>query len=202
MYRLRTQTVKNFGYDHETQVDYKFNSLGYRSDSEFVDNHSPIVILGNTISFGLGLDVEKSFAGIIAYTLHCDVYNFAWGCYSHTNAEQLTLLKQILSVLRPRHVIFQINNLDRLRQGDQVIVNNPDHVVISEFEKFRDDLVQTLDSIPHVLLYWDEKQYSVTLPDCLIHNKYHCDISLKSDTTTFGYRSHKLIAYSLLKEIA
>jgi len=201
MYSLRGQTVKQFGYDQESQVDYAFNSLGYRSPVEFVDHGSPIVLLGNTISFGLGLPVEQSFAGIIAQELDCDVYNFAWGCHAHTNAEQLVLLKQILQVIKPQQVIFQINNLDRIRRNNHVQFNNPNDIVISEFVKFRQELEQALESIPHLLLYWDENQYSVPLPRCLIHNRYHCDTSLKSNATTFGPRSHKLIAYSILKEI-
>lgn len=201
MYNFRNQTIRNFGYDNETQLDYQFNRLGYRSRTEFAEHGSPIIILGNTISFGLGLEIEQSFAGIIADKLNWPVYNFAWGCYRHTNADQINLLKQILSTLQPRLVVFQINNLDRIRQNDRVEIDNSDDVVVDEFEKFRNDVAQTLKSIPHVLLYWDEKQYSVNLPQCLIHNKYHVDSSLQSNKKTFGARSHRLIAYSILKEI-
>lgn len=201
MWRFRGQTIQHFGYDTETQVRYKFNSLGYRSDTEFDGTKSPIIVLGNTISFGLGLETHESYAGIIGVHMQSPVYNFAWGCYLHTNAQQLKLLKQILLVLQPRLVIFQINNLDRLCENHVVTTDNPQDKVIAEFETFRDELVQILSSLPHVLLYWDEKQYSVSLPRLVIHNKYHVDSSLQSNALTFGPGSHRLIAYSILKEI-
>ena len=199
MYLLRNQTVTKFGYDDENNTDYCFNSLGYRSNLEFDDCDSPIIILGNTISFGLGLQIEQSFAGIIANTLKCKVYNFSWGCYGHTNADQLLLLKQILTAMTPRRVIFQINNLNRFRIDNYVNFQNSDNVVISEFNRFNLEIQQVLKSIPHDFLYWDETSYPVDLPKCLIHNMYHVDSSLKSNKTTFGPKSHKLIAYSILK---
>lgn len=199
MFGLRKQTVLQFGYDNETRTQYHFNSLGYRSDAEFDECDSPIIILGNTISFGLGLPIEQSFAGIIAKALNCQVYNFSWGCYGHTNADQLLLLKQILCVMQPRRVIFQINNLNRFRNGNHVSFNNLDDVVISEFNKFKLEIEQTLKSIPHDFLHWDNNSYPVHLPECLIYNKYHVDSSLQSNKNTFGPRSHKLIAHAILK---
>ena len=199
MYRLRNQTIKSFGYDTDGVVSYRFNSLGYRSDLEFTNNSSPIVMLGNTITFGLGLSVEQSFAGIISRTLEHPVYNFSWGCYGHTNAEQLILLKQILSTLTPRYVLFQINNLNRSRVNDHVSFDNPLEMVVTEFNKFILDLQQTLHSVPHGLVHWDENTYPVALPDCLIYNKYHVDSSLLLNKSTFGIMSHKLIAHAILK---
>jgi hypothetical protein len=199
MFGLRNQTVCQFGYDNESRTHYRFNSLGYRSNTEFDICGNPIIVLGNTISFGLGMPIEQSFAGIIANTLNCAVYNFSWGCYGHTNADQLCLLKQILSVIQPQRVIFQINNLNRFRNGNHVSFLNPDDVVISEFNKFNAELQQTLASVPHDFLHWDNLTYPVALPDCLIYNKYHVDSSLQSNPNTFGPRSHKLIAHTILK---
>lgn len=199
MWRLRGQTVQHFGYDQETNVQYRFNSLGYRSDLEFENTTDAIVLLGNTISFGLGLDIKESFAGIISNNLGCAVYNFAWGCHAHTNAEQLTLLKSILSEFNPRHVIFQINNLNRMRINNHVSMDNDHDSIVFEFEKFASELGSVLCSIPHTLLHWDEQAFPVNLPKCVVHNKYHVDSSLKSDATTFGPKSHKLIAYSILQ---
>jgi len=199
MYRLRNQTVTKFGYDNQNDTNYCFNSLGYRSDIEFDHSDAPIIILGNTISFGLGLEIEQSFAGIIAGILNCKVYNFSWGCYGHTNADQLQLLKQILSVITPRRVIFQINNLNRFRVDDYVSFNNATDIVIAEFMQFSSEICQVLKSIPHDFLHWDKDNYSVDLPQCLIHNKYHVDSSLESNKDTFGPKSHKLIAHSILK---
>jgi hypothetical protein len=199
MFQLRNQTIARFGYDTDGVINYQFNDLGYRSDLEFTQNHNPIVMLGNTITFGLGVTMEQSFAGIISKTLAHPVYNFSWGCYGHTNAEQLVLLKQILTTLTPRYVLFQINNLNRVRIGTHISFDNPESVVIDEFNKFVSQLHQTLQSVPHGLIHWDENSYPVALPDCLIHNRYHVDYSISSNKSTFGPKSHKLIAHAILK---
>jgi hypothetical protein len=199
MYSLRNQTVIRFGYDNETGTDYTFNSLGYRSNVDFELNDCPIVILGNTISFGLGVDLQHSYAGILTSALQCKVYNFSWGCYGHTNADQLQLLKKILRVITPRRVIFQINNLNRMRIGHRMSFSNPEQMVIAEYNKFITEIQLVLALIPHDFLYWDENTYPVDLPNCLIHNKYHVDSSLESNKNTFGPKSHKLIAHSILK---
>ena len=201
MYLLRDQTITNFGYDHETNTNYTFNNLGYRSMVEFVEDASPVIILGNTISFGLGLPIEKTFAGIMSQALDYPIYNFAWGCYGHTNNDQLLLLQHILTVLKPRHVIFQINNLNRIRNNGQVSFDNPDEIVISEFNKFSQEIQKVLKTTPHDFLHWDEKTYPVNLPHCRILNKYHVDSSPVRNKNTFGPRTHKLIAHSILQGI-
>lgn len=198
MYALRGQTMRNFGVDNKASTLYRFNSLGYRSPIEFESDRSPIIILGNTISFGIGLDYQDTFAGIVANSQNHPVYNFSWGCYAHTNAEQLELLKKILLVLSPSRVIFQINNLNRRRVDGVVSFDNPANIVVEEFNNFFTEIQQVLSLIPHDFLHWDEHSYSVNLPKCLIHNKYHVDSSLSDNPDTFGVRSHKLIAHAIL----
>jgi hypothetical protein len=200
MFKFRGQDINNFGYDNETKTEYKFNSLGYRSNYEFETNTNPVIILGNTISFGLGLPVEYTYAGILHKALDCPVYNFSWGCWAHTNWDQLHLLKQILQELRPCHVIFQINNLNRWHVGDTVSFDNPPELIVAEFEKFNIEIQQTLEHVPHSFLHWDTQSHAVNLPPCVIFNKYHVDHSLVSNINTFGSKSHKLIATKILQQ--
>lgn len=200
MWAYRNQTITNFGYDTETTVKYRFNGLGYRSDVEFIDRGDPIIVLGNTISFGLGLPVEQTFAGILNKTLNHPVYNFAWGCRAHTNHDQLQLLTDILESLNPRHVIFQINNLNRLHAGDQVSFDNPHDIVVAEFEKFLTAITDVLQTVPHSFLHWDNQDHGVNLPKCVVLNKYHVDRSLTSNPGTFGSKSHRLIALKILQK--
>jgi hypothetical protein len=198
MYKLCNQTVCNFGYDNESNIKYSFNSLGYRSCQEFITTNTPIIVLGNTISFGLGLSVEYTFADIVQKELNHPVYNFSWGCYGHTNNDQLLLLESILKVLTPRHVIFQINNLNRSRTDNVVSFDNTQELIISEFEKFDRKIHKVLQNIPHSFLHWDNQSHLVNLPTCLVLNQYHVDSSLASNKNTFGAKSHKLIALKIL----
>jgi len=199
MYRHRGQTVRNFGYDTATGVEYQFNSLGYRSP-EIDTTESAVVLLGNTITFGLGVDYNKTFGGIIAQRLKCPVYNFAWGCYGHTNNEQVALLEQILTTITPRYVIFQINNLNRYRINGLINFDNSEDIIVDEYTKFYNAITKTLNIIPHGYLHWDNYTYPVDLPTCLVYNKYHVDHSIASNTNTFGYKSHRLIAERILQE--
>lgn len=198
MHALANQTVPTFGYDRTGYTEYSFNSLGYRG-SEF-ESTNPVVVLGNSISFGIGLPYEKTFSNILNQSLNVPVYNFSWGCYAHTNHEQLELLEQILSALTPKLVIWQINNLNRCRINGVVEFSNCPEVIKSMYHDFWTRAQQTLVYVPHILLHWDNEQHGIDFSHCLIYNKYHVDSSLTTHTT-HGVKSNRLIALKLLQEI-
>lgn len=202
MYENKSTAVKNFGYDNETSVDYRFNSLGYRSNVEFTPDSSAIVLLGNSISFGIGLPLEQTYGEILSQKTGRPVYNFSLGCYGHTNMEQLPLLESILRTFDPFCVIFQINNLNRFRLNGKILFDNPIDRVISEYNNFYKDVKILLKDMSHIFLYWDQETFDVKLPDCLIHNKYHVDYSLKNRTSTFGKKTNKLIAEKIFCKIS
>ena len=205
MYELRNQTLPKFAEDDFTGTTYRFNNLGYRSNREFEISNDVIVILGNTLSFGLGLNIEKTFSGLIEEQLKYPIYNFSWGRYGHENSEQLILLKNILSLINPRLVIFQINDLNRIRRNDKIKFDNPKELVLEKFNKFYTELNNCLNTIPHILLQWDENNYNIDTSKFLIYNKYHIDsVDFYHSgiyRPTMGKSSHKLIATKILKEI-
>ena len=202
MYMHRGTTIMEFGRDQRSSSTYTFNSLGYRSNTEFDPENNAIVILGNTISFGLGINVDETFAGILGNTLSVPVYNFAWGCYGHTNYEQLALLQNILKVTTPCKVIFQINNLNRRRLPDGSIDRaNTAEFIKSAYTTFYQQAINVLATTPHVFLHWDNECYGFEYPNCLVYNKYHVDKSIDDIETSFGPKSHKLIALKLLQNI-
>jgi hypothetical protein len=87
MYQFKNQTLTKYADDTHTGTTYTFNSLGYRSNREFDTIGNPIVVLGNTLSFGLGLNIEQTFGGFIESKTMTPVYNFSWGRYGHENIE-------------------------------------------------------------------------------------------------------------------
>lgn len=200
MFQHRNKKIKNFIGDSETKIDYKFNSLGYRSDIEFKLNKKPIILLGDTISFGLGLKIQDTFSHIIASHFKKPVYNFSWGCYAHTNYEQLNLLKSIFEVDEPSLIIFQINGLNRYRNNGVISFNNPKELIISEYKKFYVEISKLLKNKKHIFLYWDNEEHAVRFPPCLIKNRYIVDTSLKNKITA-GKKSNKLIALKIINEI-
>lgn len=202
MYENRSTTITSFGRDRSSGSTYTFNSLGYRSNIEFDPNNRAIVILGNTISFGLGINVEKTFAGILSNTLSLPVYNFAWGCYGHTNHEQLALLQDILKVTTPYKVIFQINNLNRRRLPDGSIDRaNTAEFIKTAYTAFYQQAIDVLANTPYVFLHWDDQFHGFEHTNCLVYNKYHVDKSIPDINTSFGPKSHELIARKLLQNI-
>ena len=202
MYRCRGTTSIGFERDQVSSSTYTFNSLGYRSNIEFDPKHSAVVILGNTISFGLGIDLAETFAGILGNTLSVPVYNFACGCYGHTNHEQLALLQDILKVTAPHKVIFQINNLNRRRLPDGSIDRaNTAEFIKSAYTEFYQQATDVLANTPHVFLHWDNEFHGFEHTNCLVYNKYHVDKSIPDINTSFGPKSHKLIALKLLQNI-
>jgi hypothetical protein len=201
MYQHRNQTIKNFGYDDETDVDYGFNGLGYRSRHEFDDIANAIVVLGGSVAFGLGLDIDDTFAEIVANKTGIPVYNFAWGCYAHTNTEQIELLETILDTAMPRSVIFQLNNLNRKRVGATVEFNNTQETIEKEYNDFYQRAMPIFQRVDHDIIHWDNEEHKVDLPQCLIYNKYHVDCSLQHNPETFGKVTHKLIANKILQKI-
>lgn len=201
MKEFSNQSVKTFGYDKGRKIDYVFNSLGYRSTLEFVDDSNPIILLGNSVTFGIGLNVDDTFAGIISKKISNPVYNFAWGCYAHTNHEQLDLLDNIVKNIKPKHIVFQINNLDRIRQNGKIVYNNPKNLILSQFDDFYKKLKLLLTNVSHTLIYWDDHNYDLDFNKFLIYNKYHLDISIENMPNTFGKKSHKLIAAKILQSL-
>jgi hypothetical protein len=202
MYTNRSSTITDFGRDQSSNSTYTFNSLGYRSNIEFDPKHSAVVILGNTISFGLGVNVDETFAGILSNALSVPVYNFAWGCYGHTNHEQLALLQDILKVTAPHKVIFQINNLNRRRLPDGSIDRaNTTEFIKSAYTEFYQQVNDLLTNTPHAFLHWDNEIHEFEHTNCLVYNKYHVDKSIPDINTSFGPKSHKLIALKLLQNI-
>ena len=201
MFELANQTVDKFGYDNISGVQYTFNSLGYRS-VEVTDSTPAVIFLGNTLTFGLGLEVDQTFVGLVSKELTAPVYNFSWGCYGHTNSEQLEFLKLILKEIHPKHIVMQINNLNRIRKNGQVDWNNSVDAVETEYNLFKNALHEVLGNIPHSLIHWDNEQYQLDFSDCLIYNKYHIDdgvVKTPLNENLFGVKTHKLIATKLLQ---
>lgn len=199
MFELKNQTVYSFTYDTNKDMRYTFNSLGYRSDSEFVEQ-DPIIIFGNSLSFGLGIDITETYGSVLQERLHHPVYNMSWGAYAHTNYELLDFLKQVLEVATPRLVIFQLNNLNRFRENGVVNFNNPRDLVLSEYYRFYQEFRPIMDSYNIYPVHWDEQNFGVDFSWCKIYNKYHVD-SVKTLPVLFGAKTHRLVAEKILQDI-
>lgn len=199
MHELASSTTNSFGYDNMLTNIYKFNSLGYRSHHEFETNNNPIIVIGNSISFGIGVPYEKTFSYILEKLTNRPVYNFSVGCFLHTNSWNLTRCKEIIDFYNPSLVIFQINNIDRISIEEDTVISKDEDIILTAFYDFYEKLKILLSNVNHLLIYWDNVSYPILqhiINDLCIFNKYHVDTCLNLDFA-FGIKSHKLIAHRL-----
>jgi hypothetical protein len=194
---LANQTVSSFGYDSSDTVQYQFNSLGFRGP-ELKDTAS-VIVIGNSVSFGLGLEFQNTYGHRVAEQLNLPVANFAFGCYYHSNTDYLDNIKLLSQ--RPYSDVFliQINNIDRLRTGSDVVADSA--TAVSRFVTYFEEINQLLKDKQCVYLLWDDVAYS--LPESvtnqlLIHNKLHLDKSLPDHPDTFGVLSNQAVAKIIL----
>ena len=210
MYSLRGKTVKSFGFDTLGDTTYHFNSLGYRSNREFDERSESICVFGNTNAFGLGVPFESTYAELISKDTGIPAYNFSWGCYNYTNLDQLDLIDQVLDVHKPRFVIFQMNNLDRVRRNKTTVTRqNSMGEIKRDHETFMTRIQKTFADVDHCILYWDDKDYDLPMPKFLIHNRYFGKRlqrngffdSKGKEVIIANHKSHKLVALKIQEHI-
>lgn len=204
MKKLAGSTTRLFGYDQTNTVDYTFNNLGFRSQEP--KQHARLAVIGNSVSFGIGLTAEQTYANMLAQKLDLELDNLSLGCYLHENHDHLHNIELLAKQDIETVFVVQINNLDRVRVDGSVVscVNDP-NICVKKFLDYFDQLIQILVHRPCLFIYWDHKQFN--LPDSVVkkislYNKFHLDQSLPNNTDTFGPNSHKAIAQSLFQIIS
>jgi hypothetical protein len=193
MQNLANQTVGSFGYDTSDTVQYQFNSLGFRGP-ELKDTAS-VIVIGNSVSFGLGLEFQNTYGYRVADHLGLPVANFSFGCYYHSNADYLDNIKLLSQRSHSDVFLIQINNINRLRINHAVIADPV--TAVPRVTDYLDEISNLLKNKQCVYLMWDNVTYS--LPESvinmlLIHNKFHLDKSLPDHPDTFGILSNQAVA--------
>ena len=195
--------VSNYGYDQTGQVQYQFNQQGFRSP-EFVPDRS-VFFLGNSITFGIGLNRPASFADQVSQQINRPYGNLGLGCFYHENHDHLLNLTNLLARDQDDIFVIQINNLDRNRvNSNLVIANNNKKYCEQRFLDYFDQITTMLKYRQKLFLYWDEMEYNIPesiQKEFLIYNKFHFDQSLSDNASTFGAASHTAIAKTLSSKI-
>lgn len=204
MINLANQTTMLFGYDTSGKVPYCFNNLGFRSPEP--DNRPGIAVVGNSVSFGIGLPLEQTFGSILCNSMNRALDNKSFGCYIHENHDHIHNIDVLSKQNRDLVFLVQINNLDRRREGNIIIENNDQSWCSRRFLDYFDQVESLLCSRPRIYLYWDDKEHSipaVVQKKIAIKNVLHLDSSLPHAPWTFGKKSNNAIAkclYSLVNK--
>lgn len=202
MKTLAGSSTRIFGYDQTDSVEYSFNSLGFRSQEP--SRGARLAVIGNSVSFGIGLPFEQSFGSIISKKLNLELDNLSLGCYPHENYDTIINIQSLAQQNQETIFIIQINNLDRVRYENKVIRCDDSALCMKKFLDYFDQVTQILHNRPCMFVYWDDKSYDI--PNAVskkikIKNQFHLDQSLSTNSDTFGSTSHKVIAQALLQII-
>lgn len=196
MKQLANMSTKIFGIDQQGIVTYDFDHLGFRTGN--TSGQANLCLIGNTISFGLGIHYIHTFGSLVASDLNLKLKNLSFGCYLHENHDHIVNIKNSIIQNNDDVFLIQINNLDRKRVSANLVVSGNDASYC--VKKFVDYFEQVDDLLKHhkkLYLYWDNVSYDLpkTISDQIsVLNKCHIDTSLPVDSNTFGIKSHNLIA--------
>jgi len=117
---LRGETLTCYGSDFRDIVNYTFNSQGYRADFDFdLADPDPIVVaLGSSIATGHGIEIDRSFASLVATKHKKKLWNLGQGCFRSSNQ---TILEQIEYLVNNKaNIDFYIVQFTHInRQGNK-----------------------------------------------------------------------------------
>ena len=183
--------TNKFGYDQQGVINYKFNKVGFRSP-EFTEKRS-LITIGNSISFGVGLDEKNAYGYKTAQQLNLEYINLSIGCYPHTNHQYLQNIANMLERDTDDVFVIQINNLARDNKN-----------CVDKFLNYFDQVTELLKHKQKLFVYWDDIQHDLpksVSDQILIYNKFHLDNSIAGQPQTFGVKSHNAIFQILCSKL-
>lgn len=203
MKALANQSVQNFVTDQRGVVAYQFDQWGFRTNGYHTQYN--INIIGNSLSFGLGLKFSDTYGALTADSLGASVQNFSFGGYLHENHDHLSNIQRMTQQFGDDIFIVQFNNLDRRRiDYNTVIQNNDTAWCLQTFVNYFDSVDQLLKNRKKIYLYWDNIDYGIPksiVNQITVYNKCHLDRSLDWNPNSFGAKSHKLLSKIILAKL-
>jgi hypothetical protein len=189
MRMLRNRTVYAHTLDQQSGVEYVLDSIGFRNPIEFSHN---IAVLGNTVSFGAGVNNSLTFASKL------NAYNASYCWYRYMNHDQLGNIKFLAE--RCETLIIQINSLGRRRIDDELVikVDEDKSWAVRTFLDYFDQVKEITKNNRVLFLYWD-KVFDHPIPknitdQFLINNKLYLDSAHPSFPQIMGPKSHRAVA--------
>lgn len=79
-----SKILYTYGKDNSGQIEYKFNSSGFRNNTEF-NFYPDFVIFGGSTNFGIGTDFNYCYWSIIARNLKLKFWNCSYANFNYNN---------------------------------------------------------------------------------------------------------------------
>jgi len=121
--------AKRLGWT-DSNVRYRLNEYGYRHQGPFVENRNALVVLGCSLTFGIGVNYEQTWPYYVAKELGLDCVNLGQPG-TGINASYRAA-KMWLPIIKPKAVMFYVPNHHR-----RELWPNPD---IKEKEHYADSV--------------------------------------------------------------
>ena len=205
-YECRGETLEVYASDRRGQVSYQFNNFGYRNNIDYHEDEKNVgVYVGSSITAGIGVDWDKSFASLSSKNLNVNCYQFAQGCVMVDNQEILRMLKLIKQTkVDIKYYVIQFIQLSRQYDpitGQTQLVDDYDQN-ISKFLQTFDEINDLLENDTWCFLGCDGQQHKlpdsiINHPCCLTWNPQFIDLA--GVTGHPGIKWHKMINQGIVK---
>jgi hypothetical protein len=205
-YECRSETLEVYASDRRGQVLYQFNNYGYRNNIDYVDDEANAgVYIGSSITAGIGVDWDKSFASLSSQVLNVNCYHFAQGCVMVDNQEILRMLKLVKqSGINAKYYVIQFIQLSRqydAATGQTQFSDDVEQNTI-RFQQVFDQVQELLKNDVWCFLGCDEQQHQ--LPESI--TKHPCCLTWNPQFIDFagvgrhpGVKWHRMISQGLAK---
>jgi len=101
-------------------TDIRINDQGFRGGPHPPPGENDVVVMGDSLTFGLGVNLEETFPALLQEQLGGDSVFINYGVPAYQMYEMNILLERILQERQPHHVIYAITVgrfLGRMRTG-------------------------------------------------------------------------------------
>lgn len=194
----------------ETSVEYKINSMGFRSELEFIENEPCNVYLG--CSYTLGEEVQLSDCWTSLVNSHCDDYKmYNLGVLGASTVTCYRILKNVSELFNIKKVFIFKPYVNRR----EIFYNNEWTTITIQRNAFKDkknllpffdDNLMTLekdmalDGIRYICSTIGATLYEIDTKDHVIRERINSDRTAR-DLLHFGRKTHKFIAEKFIEKM-
>lgn len=201
----RLNQLKESQY-YEVEIEYKFNSDGYRGN-EF-DPNADITFIGDSMTFGVGLNLEHTFTNIVSKSLNMSYNNLGYPAGAFDTIYRVFSHFLLDKKLKSKYVVLYPTNKSRFE-----VYKNEDDLI--QMNSAIADRSKNLPSLYY--RYWanspnnaylnKEKNINAIKYLCISNNiklilcKNREPIDLARDLSHFGIKTNQQIAQEIIEEI-
>lgn len=194
----------------ETSVVYNINSMGFRSDYEFVANEPCNVYLG--CSYTLGEEVQLSDCWTSLVNSYCNDYRmYNMGSLGASSVTCYRILKNVSKTFDIKRVFIlkPYTNRKEIFYDNEWITFSMHRNIFNDTRNllpfFDDNLCMlekemALDGIRHICNTIGAKLYEIDIEDPIIREQINLDRTAR-DLLHFGRKTHKFIANKFIEKI-